>query len=145
MAGTTHFFSNVDVVNHNGVDTGLTLGGVLVTATAAEINTLDVSASSSLLTVSGAVPVGTKSIELNHATTPIAATIADLTLYRGFLMIKDTSASGTAAHTVTVTTGTLDGTNKIATLDAPGEALCIFVDSNGNGTVIANVGAVVLS
>lgn len=97
------------------------------------------------LTASGAVPAGTKILELNHASTPIAATIADLAAFQGFLTIRDTSASGTAAHTVTLTNGSWNGTNKVATLDAPGEALTVRVDSNGRGQVIENTGAVGLS
>lgn len=35
---TTHLSNNVDLVDHNGVDKGLTLAGVLVTRTAQELN-----------------------------------------------------------------------------------------------------------
>ena len=61
------------------------------------------------------------------------------------LAILDGSASGTAAHTVTVTNGTLNGTNKVATLNAPGEMLLVYVGEDGNGTVILNNGGVALS
>lgn len=97
------------------------------------------------LTASGAVTPGVTSVELNHATVVIAATIADLSAHAGLLVIKDTSASGTAAHTVTLTSGTFNGTNTIATFNAPNEALVIWVDSAGNGTVVENVGSVALS
>lgn len=98
------------------------------------------------LTESGAVSASATVIELNHATVVIAATIADMKVYAGkILTIKDTSVSGTAAHTVTVSGGTLDGTNTVATLNAPGEALVVLVDSNGDGIVLNNINAVALS
>ena len=97
------------------------------------------------LTVSGAVTPGVNAIELNHATVVVAATIADLADHPGFLVIKDTSASGTAAHTVTAAAGTFDGTNDVVTLNAPKECIVLWIDSAGNGTIVENVGAVVLS
>lgn len=98
------------------------------------------------LTASGAVQDGVQLVELNHATVVIAATIATTVPLAGTLLaIKDTSASGTAAHTVTITTGTWDGTNKIATFNAPNEAILVLFDSAGNGTVVSNVGSVAFS
>ena len=97
------------------------------------------------LTVSGVVTPGVAAVELNHATVVVAATIADLKDHQGFLIVKNTSASGTAAHTVTVTTGTWNGTNKIITLDAPNEAIAFWIDSAGNGTILENVGSVAIS
>lgn len=100
----------------------------------------------SALTASGAVPADTGILELNHASVVIAATIADLAAFGpGLFTIRNTSASGTAAHTVTLTNGTWNGTNKVATLDAPGEALTVRVDSTGRGQIIENTGAVGLS
>lgn len=97
------------------------------------------------LTVSGAVTPGVNAIELNHVTVVVAATIADLADHPGFLVIKDTSASGTAAHTVTAAAGTFDGTNDVLTLNAPKECIVLWIDSAGNGTIVENVGAVGLS
>lgn len=97
------------------------------------------------LTASGAVTPGICSVELNHASTIVAATIADATNHTGLFIVKDTSASGTAAHTLTLTSGTFDGTNNVATLNAPNEALVVYFDSAGNGTIVENVGTVVLS
>jgi hypothetical protein len=96
------------------------------------------------LTVSGAIPKGTRHVELNHISVVIAATL-DVTGFIGLLSIKDTSASGTAAHTVTLTGGTFNGTNTIATLNARDEALYVYFDSAGRGNVVANIGAVALS
>ena len=97
------------------------------------------------LTESGAVSPGVASIELNHATVIIAAVMADSLNHQGLFVVKDTSASGTAAHTLTLTSGTLDGTNAIVTLNAPNEALIVWFDSAGDGTIVENVGTVVLS
>lgn len=96
------------------------------------------------LTASGAVAADTDIVELNHATVVIAATM-DALAHPGMVIIRDTSASGTAAHTLTVSNGTLDGTNTIATLNAPGEALVVFFDAAGRGQIIENTGAVALS
>ena len=97
------------------------------------------------LTVSGAVNPGVSSVELNHATVVVAATIADSKAHQGLFVVKDTSASGTAAHTLTLTAGTFDGTNSVATLNAPNEALVVWFDSSGDGTIVENVGTVALS
>ena len=97
------------------------------------------------LTASGAVTAGVRSVELNHASTVIAATIADARAHQGLFVVKNTSASGTAAHTLTLTSGTFNGTNNVATLNAPNEALIVWFDSAGNGTIVENVGAVALS
>ena len=137
----------------------LNLGGTDVTATAAELNindgltataaeinnAADVSARVQELTASGAVTAGVQSVELNHATVVVAATIADAANHQGLFVVKDTSASGTAAHTLTLTSGTFNGTNTIATLNAPNECLIVYFDSAGNGTIVENVGTVGLS
>ena len=97
------------------------------------------------LTATAAVTAGVAQVELNHATVVIAATIADAADHEGIFVVKDTSASGTAAHTLTLTSGTFDGTNNVATLNAPGELLVVLFDSAGNGTIIQNTGSVALS
>lgn len=96
------------------------------------------------LTSSGAVRPGVMFLELNHISVVIAATIADGKDH-GILVIKDTSASGTAGHTVTLTNGTFDGSNTVVTLNAPDECIVIAFDSAGNGTIVENVGTVALS
>lgn len=110
-----------------------------------EILALQTGISSQELTASGAVTAGVQSVELNHATVVVAATIADAANHPGLFVVKDTSASGTAAHTLTLTAGTFNGTNNIATLNAPNECLVVYFDSAGNGTIVENVGSVGLS
>lgn len=123
---------------------GNTLTGL--TATADEINMgVDRSARAQEMTVSGAVTAGVQSVELNHASVVVAATIADAANHQGLFVVKDTSATGTAAHTLTLTAGTFNGTNNVATLNARDECLVVYFDHTGRGTVVVNVGSVALS
>lgn len=95
------------------------------------------------LTASGAIT--SSFCGLNHATVAIAATLAAPTAGQ-LAYIVDTSASGTAAHTVTLPGGvTFDGTNNTATFDAPNEALYMIARSATRWQIILNVGAVALS
>lgn len=153
---------NVDLTAATSVDFaagGLEVAGTAVTSTAAELNILDgvtataaeindvadVSARVTALTATAAVAAGRKYVELNHATVVVAATIANAANHRGLFVVKNTSASGTAAHTLTLTSGTFDGTNNVATLNAPGECLCVYFDSAGDGVIVENIGSVALS
>jgi len=97
------------------------------------------------LTATGAVTPGVTSVELNHATVAVEATIATSLDHQGLLVVVNTSASGTAAHTLTLTAGTFNGTANVATLNAPKECLIVWIDSAGNGTIVENVGSVGLS
>lgn len=97
------------------------------------------------LTASAAISPTVETVELNHASTIIAATLDCSTIRNKTMIFKDTSATGTAAHTVTLTGGTFNGTNTIATLNARDEMLVVHFDSAGRGQVVANVGSVALS
>lgn len=98
------------------------------------------------LTVSGSVPrTGKTLLLLNHASTIIAATLS-AAQPGDELTIIDSSASGTAAHTVTCPSGaTFDGTNNTATLNAPGEALDLVAISATRWFILENIGSVALS
>jgi hypothetical protein len=117
---------------------------LIVTATSSSTVTVQLKLSQEL-TATAAVTAGVNSVELNHATVVVAATIADSKAHQGLFVVKDTSASGTAAHTLTLTAGTFNGTNNVATLNAPLECLVVWFDSAGAGTVVVNVGTVALS
>lgn len=121
--------------------------GAEVSASFDELKNLDRSGGGKIaaLTASGAVTGAPELVTLSHPTVVIAATIADASNLQGLFIVKNTSASGTAAHTLTLTSGTFDGTNSVATLNAPGEALVVYFDGSGNGTIVENVGAVALS
>ena len=124
----------------------LKIAGTAIAATAAEINNVaDVRARVQTLTASGAVTPGVQLLLLNHATEIVAATIATTIAHPGFFVVKNISATGTAAHTVTITTGTWNGTNKVIALNLLNEAIIIYFDAAGNGTIVENVGAVALS
>ena len=97
------------------------------------------------LTVSGAIDPNVTLVELNHASTIIAATRV-APVKGDVLVITNTSASGTTAHTVTLPSGvTWDGTNRVATLDAPNEALICYASSPTRYRVLVNVGSVAFS
>lgn len=93
------------------------------------------------VTVSGELPTASF-VQLNHATVAIALT-AFPTAGR-FLVITQADA-GTVGHTVTLGPGTYDGTNHIATFNAPGETLVLFGLSSTRFAVVLNLGAVGLS
>lgn len=135
--GTTHFSGPVDSA------AGFSVNGVALADTA-QINRTAVPTVQTL-TASGAVTSTVNVLLLNHATVVIAATIADAATHAGLFYVTDTSASGTAAHTVTLTAGTWDGTHTIATLNAPNEAFVVLFDSAGAGTIVSNTGAVAFS
>lgn len=119
-------------------------GPLLVEGAVKAAGGLNIKAIVQELTVSGTVTVGVCSIELNHITVIVAAVIA-VAPVNTLLIVKNTSASGIIAHTLTLTSGTFNGTNNIATLNAPNEALVVFFDSNGDGTVVENVDGVAFS
>lgn len=101
--------------------------------------------SSQTLTATGAITITSGIVQLNHATVIIAATKAAPTAGDD-LWIIDNSASGTAAHTVTLPAGvTFDGTNNTATLNAPGEALHLIALSATRWFIAVNIGSVALS
>ncbi len=151
----TGYFNNVapdalvvgDII-HCAIDTDGSIENVTIVVsdvTSGVVTALEEPRLSQELTVSGAVTPGMKSAELNHATVIVAATIADAANHAGLLVVKDTSASGTGAHTLTLTAGTFNGTNNVATLNAPKECLTVWFDSAGAGTILENVGTVALS
>ena len=133
------------------------VAGVAVTSSAAELNILtgvtatgteinraaDVSARVQAITATGAVTAGVQSLELNH-TVAIAAAIASAVNHPGIFHAKAILEPATT-HTVTITTGSWDGTNKIATFTDILDTLVVYFDSAGNGTILENVGAVGLS
>lgn len=97
------------------------------------------------LTSSGAITTTSGLILLNHATVAVAATLAAPTA-GDHLIITDSSASGTAGHTVTLPAGvTWDGTNNTATLNAPGETLDVVAISATRWLILENIGSVGLS
>ena len=95
------------------------------------------------LTSSGAIADTASYVELNNDSASIAATIAAPAAGR-FLVITQTD-SGTQGHTVTLTAGTYDGTNNIATFNAQYESLVLFGVSATRFIIVENIGSVGLS
>lgn len=95
------------------------------------------------LTAAGAIPSDVSFVELNNSSAAIAATIAAPAKGR-YLIITQTD-SGTEGHTVTITSGTYDGTNNIATFNAQYETLVLFGVGDDRFIIIENVGSVGLS
>lgn len=87
---------------------------------------------------------GASRVQLGPQTTVISATIADAANHQGQFTVFYGS-TGTIAHTLTLTSGSFDGSNNVATLNAAGESLTVWFDSAGAGKIIANVGSVGLS
>lgn len=97
------------------------------------------------LTTSGAITINSGIVLLQHNSTIIAATL-DAPTAGDKLYIINASASGTAAHTVTLPSGvTWDGTNNTATLNAPNEALHVVAISATRWFIMENIGSVALS
>ena len=94
------------------------------------------------LTASGAVNAGVACLRLNHSSVVIAATMNALA-HPGYFSVVD--MAGTQSNTVTLSNGTWNGTATIATLNAAAEALIVFFDENGRGTIVSNIGSVALS
>jgi hypothetical protein len=141
--GETIELKGLDMSADEAVVAYSALAGVVVRVSGVEE---DVAGSGTVqeLTASGAIAAGTQSVELTHATVAIAATIATLVAHPGLLVIKNTG-TGTEDHTVTATVGTFNGTNNVITIDAHDDCIALYIDSTGNGTILANVGPAVLS
>ena len=119
---------------------GVTIDGLLV-----KDGKIDAANPAQELTASGAITINNGLVMLNHATVAIAATL-DAPVAGDELFIVDSSASGTAAHTVTTEAGvTWDGTNNTATLNAPDEALHVIALSATRWYIVDNNGSVGLS
>ena len=125
-------------------------GNTEITASAAELNNAaDVSDRVQEVTdhtEATAITAGVQSVEFNNdESSAVNATIADAENHQGLFIVKDVSNDNTQNHVLTLTSGTFDGTNEIATLDAAGEALVVYFDSAGNGVIVENINAVALS
>jgi len=130
----------IDTINEATSAAGVTVDGALL-----KDRTSDLGRRSQELTASGAFTINSGMLLLNHATVVIAATLDAPAVGDEFFIINN-SASGTAAHTVTVPGGvTWDGTNTIATLNAPGEALHVVAISAARWFILENIGSVALS
>jgi hypothetical protein len=131
----------VDTIGEATAAAGVTADGVLL-----KDGTSNGRRQAQNLTATGAITVGRFGMcTLAHATVVIAATLAAPT-QGDDLIIMNTSASGTVAHTVTAAAGvTFDGTNNTLTLDAAEEAVHLVAVSATRWKVMENIGSVALS
>lgn len=130
----------VDTVNEATSAAGVTVDGVLI-----KDGRHNGGRVVQALTETGAITLNSGLVTLAHATVVIAATL-DAPTAGDELIITNTSASGTEAHTVTLAGGvTWDGTNDVATFDAPGEALHVIAVSATRFLILENIGSVGLS
>lgn len=99
-----------------------------------------------IITATAAITINNGIVELNHASTIIAATL-DAPEEGDELLIVDNSGSGTAAHTVTLPAGVTFNTtgNNTATLNAPDEAILIRALSPTRWVIVSNEGSVAFS
>lgn len=129
-----------NTVNETTAGSGVTIDGALIKDARTDAGRVV-----QALTTSGAITINSGLVTLAHNTVVIAATL-DAPVAGDELYIVDASASGTAAHTVTLSGGvTWDGTNTIATLNAPGEALHVIAISATRWFIVDNIGSVALS
>lgn len=131
----------VDVINEATSAAGVTIDGALV-----KDGRSNLGRQVQALTATGAISIKSGLVTLAHATVVIAATLV-APVAGDELFIVDASASGTAAHTVTLGSGVTfhGGSNNTATLNAPGEALHIIAISATQWFVLENIGSVALS
>lgn len=131
---------NVDVIAESTAATGVTIDGVLN-----KDGQTDAGRVSQELTATGAFTLGSGLALLNHASVIIEATLAAPAVGDD-LVIVDSSATGTAAHTVTTAAGvTFDGTNNTATFNLLGETLHVVALSATRWLILENIGTVGLS
>lgn len=129
-----------DAINEKSSGAGVTVDGGLI-----KDGRSNLGRQVQTLVATGEITIKSGLVILSHTGTVIAATLAAPTP-GDELIIVNNSASGTAAHTVTVPAGvTWDGTNDVATLDAPGEALHVIAVSATRWFILENIGTVGLS
>lgn len=85
----------------------------------------------------------TSFLQLNNATTAISVTIDSPK--PGWLLVINQKDAGTAGHTITLTSGTFDGLNDVATLNAQNETLVLLGVSLTRFVIVENIGSVAFS
>ena len=130
----------------NAIDiTALSVGGVAITATGAELNTLDVSAQAEAKTITGAISVTAMNTTLANATgADITYTLAapgagNVGRIKTIEMITRTSNDGIITP-LTAIDGLTDPTKTKLTFGAVGDKLVLLATSATKWTVIKNIG-----
>lgn len=94
-------------------------------------------------TAAGAIGAADNVVDLDTASGAMAMTIA--IPEPGRILVITQIDSGTDGHTVTLTSGTFDGTNNTATFNAQYEALVLLGISDKRFLILKNYGSVALS
>lgn len=82
---------------------------------------------------------GTQNV-INIDTAARSITLTDFANHQGRFMLYNNKASGANSFVLTLSAGTYDGTNTVATSTAAGDYLIVDVPPDGNGTVVKNSG-----
>ena len=127
------------VLGLRGLKQGLNKGYKVNT----QLNTQAAAVTAVAYTATGAINESDSVVDINHATVIAAMTIANIE--PGRMLVITAIATGTTAHTVTLTTGTFDGTNNTATFNAQFEALVLMAISQTRFLILKNYGSVGLS
>jgi len=94
-------------------------------------------------TADGSIDQDYTFIELHNSSSALSMTIA--APRKGKFLVITQSDGGTEGHSVTLTAGTFDGTNNIATFNAQYETLVLFGVSATRFVIVENIGSVALS
>jgi hypothetical protein len=129
----------IETIRGDATKKAITIANLLATPPALTKLTF----SETAYTATGAIASTVSFVALNHATVACAMTIAAPAAGR-FLIIYQKDA-GTAGHTVTLTSGTYNGSNTIATFDEYGECLVLLGVSATRFLIVSNIGSVGLS
>lgn len=126
---------------------GWEIEGVVVAPTAAQLNaqcgyTANNGIHQIILPGAVEIDVNAREVLLSDNTTGIAATIADAAALAGRLIIFKQIGASAVDHTITITSGSWDGTKKVATFQDANDALVVWFDYFGNGTIVENIGSV---
>jgi hypothetical protein len=133
------------VIKTNTIDETTAASGVTIDGALLKDGRSNLGRQVQALTATAAISIKSGLVTLAHATVVIAATLA-APVAGDELIIVNTSASGTVAHTVTVAGGvTVDGTLTILTFDAPEEAIHMIAVSASRWKILENIGSVGLS
>ncbi len=142
---TSKLKNNLNIADHNGTTAGLQLAGVLVTATAAELNAIDGATAGTVVASKGVVVDANKDIasfrnltavNLDAGADAVAGTVDvyPTTTATGKLILAAVSSAG--AFNTTISNASL-GQSSVVSIPDPGAATAKFVLDSGVNTMIS--------
>lgn len=108
-------------------------------------NLFDVKLKTTEITASAAIPATATFVQINSATPSTAIALTVAAPAAGRLLVISQIDSGTAGNTVTLTSGTFDGTNNEATFNAKYETLVLLGIDTSRFVIVENIGSVALA